>query len=142
MNTTITVNVSIHINATVPVVWNALTDPKQIKKYLFGTTTKSDWKVGSPITFSGEWQGKPYEDKGTILQMEKERILQYNYWSSMSGEKDEPDNYQVITYSLSQEDGNTRLTITQNNCRSEEARDHSEQNWQMVINTIKGMLEK
>jgi uncharacterized protein YndB with AHSA1/START domain len=66
MTDTLTLETSVSIKTTKSKVWNALTDPEQIKKYFFGTETVSDWKVGSPITFSGVWEGKPYIDKGTI----------------------------------------------------------------------------
>lgn len=55
------------INAPASKVWEALIDPDLIKQYLYGTEVTSDWKVGSPITYKGEWQGKAYEDKGQIL---------------------------------------------------------------------------
>ena len=32
-----------------------------------GATVKTDWQVGHPITFSGTWKDKPFEDKGEIL---------------------------------------------------------------------------
>ena len=142
MKTAITGNVSIDIDAPKSKVWDALTNPEQIKKYLFGTQTSSDWKVGSPITFRGEWEGKAYEDKGTILQIEPEKILKYSYWSSMSNTKDEPDNYQIMTYVLESAGVKTRLSILQESCPSEEARKHSESNWKYVLETMKAMLEK
>lgn len=95
----------------------------------------------SPITFRGVWEGKPYEDKGTILEMMKEKILKYNYWSNFSGEKDEPSNYSNITYRLSEQAGKTEFTLIQDNFKTEEARDHSEKNWGMMLDTIKGLLE-
>jgi uncharacterized protein YndB with AHSA1/START domain len=129
------------INAPISKVWDALTDPTQIKKYLFGTEAKSDWKVGSPITFSGEWEGKAYVDKGTILEFVKEKTLKYNYWSNFAGEKDEPANYANITYSLAEENGKTIFTITQDNFKTKESMEHSEKNWGMVFSSIKEMLE-
>ena len=30
-------------------VWDALTDPDLIQKYMFGSRVETDWKVGSPI---------------------------------------------------------------------------------------------
>ena len=87
--------ITVTINAPKSKVWDALTNPAQIKKYMFGTDASSDWKVGSPITFRGVWEGKPYEDKGTILEMMKEKILKYNYWSNFSGDRDEPSNYRA-----------------------------------------------
>src|SRR6185369_2441150 len=89
----IILKLSVHIKAPIAKVWDAVVNPAQIKKYMFGTNTVSDWKVGSPITFSGEWEGKAYVDKGTILEIKKEKRLKYNYWSNFSGEKDEPANY-------------------------------------------------
>ena len=130
------------MNASRAKVWHALTDPAQIKKYLYGTDTHTTWQVGSPIRFTGEWEGKPYEDKGTILKFEKEKMLQYDYWSSMSGVEDQPHNYMVITYLLEDVVGGVKFSITQDNCASDEARVHSEQNWGMVVDTMKQMLEQ
>ena len=141
MENNLILEVSTLIKASKSVVWKALTDPEQIKKYLFGTETISDWKIGSPITFSGVWEGKPYIDKGTILQIEKEKILKYNYWSSFSGTEDVPANYANITYSLEEKDGQTMFTILQDSIKTKEARDHSEQNWRMVMNSLKELLE-
>src|SRR5215831_12593852 len=89
---------SIHINASTSKVWDALVNPAIIKQWLFGTNTISDWKVGSPIYFTGEWQGTAYKDKGTILQFEKEKVFQYNYWSGFSGLPDTIENYSIITF--------------------------------------------
>lgn len=143
MTTDIICKVSLDIKAPVSRVWDALINPEKIKKYLFGTDTTSEWKVGSSITFTGEWEGKAYEDKGTILQIEKEKIFKYNYWSNFSGNADLPENYQDITYTLSEKEGGiTTFTVTQENCKSEEIRDHSEKNWISVLQSMKDMLEK
>jgi uncharacterized protein YndB with AHSA1/START domain len=140
--TNIACTVSIEINAPISNVWKALIDPEQIKKYLFGTNTISDWKVGSPITFSGVWDGKPYEDKGTILAIEQEKLLTYTYWSNFSGKPDLPENYQVITYKVRNENSKTIFELIQENCPSEEAKEHSSSNWNMVLSSMKEMLEE
>ncbi len=142
MENSLTLEVSIGIKATKASVWKALTDPEQIKKYLFGTETVSDWKVDSPITFSGVWEGKPYMDKGTILQIEKEKVLKYNYWSSFSGTEDKPENYANIIYSVEEENGEIIFSILQDGIKTKEARSHSELNWKMVMNNLKELLEK
>ncbi len=134
--------VSIKIKSAKRRVWNALTDPDQIKKYLFGTNTVTDWKVGSPIKFTGSWEGKPYEDRGTILQNEHENVLKYSYWSSFSGRPDVPENYQTVTYSLSESNGETLFILSQDNCFTDEARKHSEENWKSILSTLKQMLEE
>lgn len=139
--TNIEFTTAIEVNAPKAKVWDALVNPEQIKKYLFGTNTICDWKVGSPIRFTGEWDGKAYEDKGTILAIEKEKLLSYDYWSSFSGVADVPENYQVVTFKLEGVDGKTQLNLTQQNIRSEEARSHSEENWKMVLTSLKDLVE-
>lgn len=142
MKQDIVCKVSLDIKASISSVWDALINPEKIAKYFFGTKAISDWKVGSSLTFSGEWEGKAYEDKGTILQMEKEKIFKYDYWSNFSGQPDAPENYQTITYALMEDRANTVLTVTQDNCKTEESRAHSEKNWNMLLGSMKEMLEK
>ena len=129
------------INAPASKVWAALTDPSLIKQYLFGTEVTSDWKVGSRITYRGEWEGKPYEDKGEILQFEPEKLLVSTFWSSLAGLPDAPENYKTVHYELSPENGGTRLTITQDNNANQEEADHSTQNWNRVLDGMKKLLE-
>lgn len=142
MKSDISVKVSTVINRPISNVWEAFTNPEIIKQYFFGTNTITDWKVGSPIIFRGEWQGKSYEDKGTILRYEQNKILQYKYWSSMSGIDDKPENYVTITYFLSSENGKTTFTISQENIPNEKMKEHSEQNWKKVLNSLKNLLEQ
>jgi len=132
---------SVFINADTTSVWDALVNPRKIKQYLFGTNTISDWKVGSRITYKGVWNGKEYEDGGTILQLVPEKFFQSTYWSSMSGTQDKPENYATVTYELSKEGEGTLLTLTQDNCKTEEQKKHLESNWGMVLEGLKKVAE-
>lgn len=129
------------LNASAENVWEALTDPEIIKEYFFGTHTQTNWKVGSPIRFSGEYNGKKYEDKGTILKVVPNKLLQYSYWSSMGGLEDKPENYVNITYQISEDKGQTLLEVMQENVPSEEMKEHSEENWKKVLTNLKQLLE-
>ena len=129
------------INVSASKVWEALTTPSIIKKYFFGTDAISDWKVGSPLIFKGEWQGKTYEDKGTILEIVPQKLFKYSYWSSMSGIEDKPENYVDVTYALSANNNATTLTITQENIPDEKMKEHSEENWKKVLEGLKKLLE-
>lgn len=142
MKSNITATVSIIINATAEKVWEALTTPQIIKQYFFGTEAVSDWKAGSPIYFQGEWEGKRYQDKGTILDVEPCQLFRFNYWSSMSGMEDKPENYVLISYYLEEEDDKTLLTITQQNIPDERRKAHALQNWNKVLEGLKQLLEK
>jgi hypothetical protein len=87
------------------------------------------------------WDEKPYIDKGTILEIEKEKLIKYSYWSSFSGTEDVPENYANVCYSISDCEGETLFTVTQDGHKTEEAREHSKQNWQSILNSLKELLE-
>ncbi len=132
---------SLSIGAPPARVWSALTDPEQIRQYLFETRTYTDWQIGHPIEFRGMWQGQEYLDKGSILEFIPERILSYSYWSSLSGEPDEPASYRTIRFELMGEDGSTRLILTQGNNPSDASAEHSRENWQGVLDCLKRLIE-
>jgi uncharacterized protein YndB with AHSA1/START domain len=134
--------VTILINAPATRVWDALTKPELIKQYLFGTIVKTDWQVGSPIIYEGQWQGKAYQDKGTVMQIEPEKLLVSTYWSSMEGLPDVRESYKTVRYELSPEALGTKLTVTQDNNATPEDANHSAQNWKMVLDGIKKLLEE
>lgn len=129
------------IHASPADIWKALIDPTLIKKYMFGTTVTSEWKEGSTITWKGEWEGKHYEDKGKILRMELYRQLQYSHFSPMSGADDKPENYHIVTIDLKKIGNATEVILTQTNNANEEAKDHSEKNWKMMLDSLKKLLE-
>lgn len=132
---------SVSINASAEKVWDALIDPKAIKQYMFGTNVLSDWKVGSPIVWKGEWKGKPYEDKGKILQLEPRQTIQYSHFSPLSGVPDKQENYHTVTIKLSGKGNQTDVTLTQDNNASEEESAESEKNWGMMLTELKRFLE-
>ncbi len=129
------------IQAPASRVWDALVNPAMVKQWLFGTEVISDWKEGSSLTYKGVWEGKPYEDKGTILKIVPEKLLETTYWSSFSGQPDLPENYQKVTYELTEENDETKLTITQDNVPTKESAEHSQKNWQMVIEKLRELVE-
>lgn len=129
------------IDASNSKVWDALVTPAAIKQYMFDTTVVSTWKEGSPIVWKGVWQGKAYEDKGVILQLEPGRTLQYSHFSPLSGLPDKPDNYHTVTIELSGEGGGTRVSLSQDNNRTEQEREHSERNWNMMLAGLKKFAE-
>jgi uncharacterized protein YndB with AHSA1/START domain len=130
------------IEAPLTDVWDALVNPGTVKQYMFGTDVISDWKEGSSIVWRGAWQGKPYEDKGVILRLEPGRRLQYSHFSPLSGLPDSPDNYHTVTIELSQTPPMTHVSLSQDNNATEQAREHSEKNWQIMLANLKRVLEK
>src|SRR6476646_5376838 len=141
MNDKFTAEAKTIIHAPASKVWDALTKPDLIKQYLFDTEVISDWKVGSPIIYKGEWQGKTFEDKGKILKLEREKLLVSTHWSPLSGVPDTPENHHTVIYTLNGADDSTEVTITQDNNANEKEKADSEQNWRTVLEGMKKMLE-
>jgi uncharacterized protein YndB with AHSA1/START domain len=136
---------SVTINAPAAKVWEALTNLDSIKAWLTengATTVLSDWKIGSPILFTGIWHKAKYADKGTILEFEPEKVLAYSYWSRFSKLPDSPENYSVMEFRLTPEDNQTILTLIHSNLVAEGMSGHSNFYWTITLNRIKELIEK
>jgi len=141
MAQTYTATSSVIIKAEPSVVWEALTDPETVSKAFFGAKVDTDWQPGSPITFSGQWQGKSFEDKGEVLESTPSQTLQFTHFSPLTGQPDVPENYHTVTFKLAPDSGGTRVTIMQTNAASEQERQHSEENWTHVLSSLRQAVE-
>jgi uncharacterized protein YndB with AHSA1/START domain len=130
------------IDAPPKKVWTALTDPDEIEKYMFGSHVVTDWKPGSSIIWKGEHEGKKYEDKGEILEVEPERRLKLTHFSPLSGQEDVPENYHTLVYELESRGGKTRVALSQDGNRTEEAAKHSQANWEKMLSGLKEIVEE
>jgi len=133
---------SISVNASVERVWNALIDPEVIKQHMFGTSVVSDWKVGSQIVWNGEWQGRKYEDRGAILRLQKDQLIEYTHFSPISGKPDLRENHHKITIELVSHGKTTTIRLRQDNNETEEENEHSQKNWKKMLEELRKLLEK
>ena len=144
----VTAEATVDIDAPRSEVWLSLTDPETIKEYYLGAEVQTDWQVGSPITFKGEWKGKPYEDKGEILVFEPEQKLAYSHFSPMRGKPDAPENYHVVEVTLDEREGTTHVTLRQSNLEGGATdedranRDDYEKNWKQMLEGLKKTTER
>jgi len=105
---------SIFIQAPAAAVWNALTNPEQTKKYMFGCETVSDWTVGSPLLWQANYEGKDIVFvKGEIVEYEPFTLLTYTTIDPNSSIDDISKNYLTVTYQLTEENGGTLFTVRQ-----------------------------
>jgi len=93
------------------------------------------------VVWEGEYQGRAYEDRGAILDIEPYRLLRYTHFSRLSGLPDVPENYHTVTIRLTTQGGDTRVVLEQDNNESEEARDDSEGGWCTILNGLKLVVE-
>src|SRR5680860_1566558 len=127
------------ISASTAQVWTALTDPDQIEKYMFGSRVETDWKPGSPIVWKGEYDGKSYEDKGEIVEIDPERRLKVTHFSPMSGQEDVPENYHTLTYELEDRGVTTHISLSH---ASEEQAEQFKANWQAMLDSLKEIVDR
>ncbi|HVO71710.1 MAG TPA: SRPBCC family protein [Aggregatilineaceae bacterium] len=125
MNHPLIAHAQVEVNAPIARVWDALVNPDLIRQYMFGTNAVSEWKEGAPIVWKGEWKGKPYADKGVILKLKPEQLLQYSHFSPLSGQPDVPENYHTVTIELTSVKAGTLVRLSQDSNASEEEREHS-----------------
>ena len=142
MNTGMIASASVTIAAPSADVWAALVTPAAINAYMFGATVTSDWVVGSPIMWTGEWQGRAYQDKGVILQIVRERVLEFSYFSPLAGAADLPENYRIVTVHLASDGAQqTRVSLHQDNNLTDEARERAERNWSLMLGGLRHFVE-
>ena len=104
----------INIHAPAGLVWDALTNPNQTKKYMFGCEALSDWKEGSALIWKGNFNGvELVAVKGNIVKIRQDRFLSYTTIDPNSNLPDLPQNYLTVTYELEEKDGGTQLTVSQ-----------------------------
>ena len=137
-----TAQVSRTLHAPVDEVWRVLTDARKVGSLFMGSTVETNFHVGSPITFKGEFKGKRYEDKGEILSAKECQRLSFSHYSGMSGAPDTPENYHVVTFDLRPEPDGTRVILTQSNLTGgvrksdiEHKADY-EKTWAMVLDGL------
>jgi uncharacterized protein YndB with AHSA1/START domain len=140
---------SVLIDASPSKVWDALTNPEQTKKYMFGCEPISDWKPGSTMLWKGVFNGQEMVAvKGNIKAIEKDKFLAYTTIDPNATYADIPENYVTVTYRLTPENGKTRLDVTQGDFA--QAADgerrfnevNSDGGWQALLEQIKGIVEK
>ncbi len=149
MTKELTITNTIVFNAPAVKVWNALTNPEETKKYMFGCETVSDWKPGSTLLWKGSYQGKEMIFvKGHILQIKPNSLLVYTVIDPNSALPDIPENYLTVTYNLLEENGKTTLTVTQGDYskvgdgekRYKESYNSGE-GWNPILVLIKNLVE-
>lgn len=129
------------IHASPQRVWTALTEPEQIAAYMGGSRVETTWQVGSSITWSGEYDGRAYQDKGEVLTYDEPHVLSVTHYSPLTGQDDRPENYHTVAYTLTAVGDITRLSLTQDGCTDEAQAEQFSRNWQQILEGVKTHVE-
>ena len=124
-------------------VWEALTDPDQIKKYMFGSQVETDWPTGEPDRLevrvrrqAVRGQGRDRRDRARATAEDDALCI-----SPLSGQDDAPENYHTLVYELEPRGQKTRISLSQDGNDSEEAAEHSQANWEKMLSGLKEVVE-
>jgi len=129
------------IDAPAATVWRGLTDPETISRYMAGSRVDTDWTVGGPITWNGEYDGHTYQDKGKVLEFEPPRRLVVTHFSPLTGQDDIPENYHRVSYDVVDSGGRTTVTLEQDGNDSAEQAEQFSTNWQQMLAGLKAEVE-
>lgn len=108
------------IDASPEAVWAALTEPRYVERWQYGSQLDTDWQVGSPLRFTTEWEGQVYEQWGTVITFDRPSTVRYSLFAPRPGLADLPENYFTMTYELELDGDATMVTITQADPRAED----------------------
>ncbi len=131
------------IKASPETVWNLLTDPEAVKLWQYGSLLTTTWEPGTRIHFRSEWEGQVFEQWGPVIEVTAPKFLKYSLFAPRPDLADTPENYFYMSYSLTEADGMTTHTITQEDPRpgTGESGEDANEDENSVLKTLKALAE-
>ncbi len=120
-------------------LWQALTDPKFIRRYFYGTTHESEWKRGS------SWCMKTPDgrvtDAGEVLESKPRRKLVLK-WRNELKPKFRKEGYSRMTYEIEKSGSMVKFTVTHEmNVADSRFIEGVAGGWPPILSSLKSMLE-
>jgi uncharacterized protein YndB with AHSA1/START domain len=136
------INISIvKINASGQKVWDTITKPELVKLWQYGSDLLTNWEIGSDIKFRTEWEGKIFEQWGKVLEVKPIEIVRYSLFAPRPELEDKPENYFIMSYVLTDESGQTKLEIIQEDNRPNAVQEKPQGEENPVLRTLKEIAE-
>lgn len=132
---------TIILNAPIQKVWDSLTKPELVKLWQYGSELITNWNVGSDIRFRTEWEGKVFEQWGEILEFRPNQLIKYSLFAPRPGLEDRPENYFIMHYILSDENGRIKLEILQEDNRPNALQEEPQGEENPILKSLKNVVE-
>jgi uncharacterized protein YndB with AHSA1/START domain len=132
---------TIKLNATLDKVWDTLTNPEKVKLWQFGSDLFTTWEVGSNIEFVTEWEGQIFKQWGKVLEMKQSELIKYSLFAPRPGLEDKPENYFIMNYVLTEENGQTKLEIIQEDNRPNAVQEAPQGEENVILQSLKIIVE-
>jgi uncharacterized protein YndB with AHSA1/START domain len=132
---------TLKINASRQKVWDTITKPEFVKLWQYGSNLLTTWEIGSNIKFSTEWEGKVFEQWGKVLLFRPTEIVKYSLYAPRPDLEDRPENYFIMSYVLTEENGHTKLEIIQEDNRPTAVQEEPQGEENPVLMSLKELAE-
>lgn len=129
------------LNAPVQRVWDALTKPELVKLWQYGSELITTWEIGSSIRFSVAWDGKLFEQWGEVLEIRPNELIKYSLFAPRPDLEDKPENYFIMNYILTDENGKVKLEILQEDNRPNAVQEEQQGEENPVLKMLKDIVE-
>ena len=129
------------INTTQQKVWEALTSPELVKQWQYGSDLQTNWEVGSIIKFVTEWEGKTFEQWGTVLEFTPATRLRYSLFAPRPDLEDKPENHFEMIYTLTGQNAMTNLEIVQEDNRPNAVQEDIQGEENPILKMLKEVAE-
>jgi uncharacterized protein YndB with AHSA1/START domain len=132
---------TIKLNASLDKVWEALTSPEKVKLWQFGSELITTWKVGSNIEFVTAWEGQIFKQWGKVLEVKPNELIKYSLFAPRPDLEDKPENYFVMNYVLTTENGQAKLEIIQEDNRPNAVQQEPQGEENPILQSLKNIVE-
>lgn len=132
---------TIKINASRQKVWDTITKPELVKLWQYGSDLHTSWEIGSDIKFRTAWEDKVFEQWGKILEVRPAEIVKYSLFAPRPDLEDKPENYFIMSYVLTEESGQTKLEIIQEDNRPNAVQEEPQGEENPVLKLLKQLAE-
>jgi uncharacterized protein YndB with AHSA1/START domain len=132
---------TIKINASRQKVWDTITKAELVKLWQFGSDLQTSWEIGSDIKFRTVWEDKVFEQWGKVLEVRPTEIVKYSLFAPRPGLEDKPENYFIMSYVLTEESGQTKLEIIQEDYRPNAVQEEPQGEENPVLKLLKQLAE-
>lgn len=130
------------VKSSLQKVWDVLTQPAFVKQWQFGSDVVTDWKVGSEIRFSTEWQGQIFEQWGKILDIKQNELIKYSLFAPRPDLEVKPENYFIMNYILTPSDDLVIIEIIQEDNRPGAVQEEPQGEENPILQSLKKIIEE
>ena len=132
---------TIKLNASLDRVWDTLTNPEKVKLWQFGSDLITTWEVGSSIEFITEWEGQIFKQWGKVIEIKPNELIKYSLFAPRPDLEDKPENYFIMNYVLTAENGKTKLEIIQEDNRPNAVQEEPQGEENPILKSLKEIVE-